>query len=320
MHGFRIGKHSRNGVEGLASPQISREKLKEIREDIVNGFKEAMMIPPEKTLEALQGLDMIVVLEGNTVVHSPEIIRPTTWQDFDNSPLFDPDDEYRYIQDVPAMLAGGMRPLATGQIGVGLGDQTPLLVFAGGNPVSKEKTHEIPHSGSEVYKALYKKWLRLFSALGQKQPWSVIHAGTAPKEPVVLSNSENSRGDMLNALKLALEQTTDKTKQIKVGFLSNDYHLPRLEAMFENLQGEIPELSTRVVFVPISAEDTILSLASETAKKSLFTTFENAYSQDTALNRIGVELVGTKMTYGYIYKARPGKPSQRDSGANALGQ
>lgn len=298
----------------VAPGEPMRPEAMKIRDEILESFEEASRVPPETTLEVMRKLDMIVVFEGNTIANTTlGQVKPTALRHADRSPFFDPSNYYTYVKDVSAMLGGGVRPMAAAQIAAGLGDRTPLIAFVGGNPLGKEKTHAISHSGSEVYKAAYEKWLKLYHNKAAHNGGTEIVADSLPKETVVLHDSHNSKGDIFSALTLALSRKSEGS--IRVGFLSNEYHLPRLRAHLENFMAEHAEFSTRIEFVPVSAEGTILSLASKETKQRHLGIFNGAYSQPEGLNRIVVEGIGRRMAESLSYNTP--RPENEDKGKAA---
>lgn len=261
--------------------------------DFLPGYETGSLALKE-VLEKLRTLDALVIFEGNTVIKE-EIgtIKPTSFND---------EDDF-------GTLGGGARALAAAVATGSLGHELQQLLFVGGNPVNKERSHGgHAHSGSEIYQQTYEKYLGIIrtSKTGEDSLHggrTLVRADTETRIPLILDTSQNSYGDIVSTLKEALERGW-KT----VGFLSNQYHLPRLGKLLEKAVREHPQYRNIEVH-SLSAEEVILALSSEKAAHYYIKLFSAAYAAPSMQRRIEAEQRGIKQIEDGSYTPGESKPA-----------
>ncbi len=256
---------------------------------------------PENILRTLRSLDAFIVFEGNTVLKASSApdaalrIKPTSFRDGDD---FGP-------------LGGRHRTLAAGIIGATLGADSPQPVFVGGNPDKKLLSHDVAHSGAEIYEANYQETIEKIRASAApdspQKPRTRSVAKTFPAPALILDQSENSYGDIEHALKTATERGWTK-----LGFLSNQYHLPRLQKLFELARkNNAPQFDTIEVTL-LGAEDIIVSLSSDVMRARYEPILIEAYTEPGMLSRIAQEKKGISDIKSGSYA--PGSSKSTSSG------
>lgn len=233
-------------------------------------------VSAENIRDRFNAVDAVVLYEGNTVVHrDPETNealhrRPTTFVDSD-----------------PYGTLGGSARTFAAALAAHQGIAKSILIV-GGNPDKKSLSHNDRHSGAEIYEAsFFKRLERLIDSKIAEPQNEILKRDVVIPDTLISDTSENSYWDIVSAFENAVKHGWKS-----VGFLSNSYHLPRLQALGELAKKNHAPRFDLITIFPLSAEETIIGLSKSDARPRYEDFFRRAYTTHSMLMRIANEQKG----------------------------
>jgi uncharacterized SAM-binding protein YcdF (DUF218 family) len=188
------------------------------------------------------------------------------------------------------LAGGGMRVLASTELY--LNKEARLFIFSGGkSPRAVAKYGDDIPSDSEVYTEKFRSGLE---GLKKRSDYAEKFKDLEEPDTLLEDKSSNTQTNIREVLRLIY-----KSKWQQVAILTNDYHLPRVQALYEQALRDHPEIKIQMTF--LSAEKILKKYQPGKYDKVI----ENAYKSPDGILRLQNEAKGLEDFKSGKYKIEP---------------